>query len=85
MTLFKHIRPGELLPPFYGIAWVDFHTDVAICLPVPLNFLVGLGRGAWVFLVIGHRVVYMSPRAAYWQGRRDEHREMEGRRHAVAD
>lgn len=75
MKFSRVVREGEMLPPWYGVAWVDFRSGSAVCMPVPCNLIAGLVRAAWAFLRIGHHPVYRSPRAAYLQGRHDERKE----------
>ena len=69
--LIKRVRPGEMLPPFYGIAWRDYSTYEAVCLPVPLNLIVWVGRNVWAFCKQGAKALPESPREAYEQGVRD--------------
>lgn len=71
MKIVKRINKGEMLPPFYGVAWQDWYGDVAVCLPVPLNLIAAIGRSIWIFMRHGHRHVPMSPRDAYYQGKND--------------
>lgn len=70
MKLYKKVSPGEMLPPFYGIAWREIHVDRVVCLPMPFNLLAGLVREVWLFAKHGGRWVPMNPRDAYEQGRR---------------
>ena len=44
------VRQGELLPPWYGVAWVDYARDVAVCMPVPLNAVAGAVRAAYLWV-----------------------------------
>ena len=40
----KLVRPGEVIPPFYGIAYIQWETDEAVAYPLFLNLLVILWR-----------------------------------------
>lgn len=71
LHIVKRISEGQLLPPFYGVAWVVWYSNEAICLPVPLNLIAALAREAWLFCKHGWRPMHRSPRAAYDQGRID--------------
>jgi hypothetical protein len=64
----KRIKHGEMLPPFHGIAWINFQSNEATCMPVPFNLAAGMLRGAWIFAKTGHRGIYLNARAAYYQG-----------------
>ena len=44
------IREGERLPLGYGIAYYDYDRDVAMCMPVPINAIVGAIRYAYRWL-----------------------------------
>lgn len=74
MKIIKTVRENELLPRFYGVAWRSFNSPSIFCLPVPLNLIVGVLRSMWMFCKHGSRRIYMNPRAAYDQGRRDQSR-----------
>ena len=71
--LIKRVRQGEMLPPFYGIAWRDYSMDEAVCLPVPINLVALIGRRIWAFCKQGSNAVPVCPREAYEQGVRDGH------------
>lgn len=71
MPLVKHVRQGELLPAFYGVAWVDFVSHTAVCLPVGLNILAAVIRATYTWARYGYRAMHTNPRDAYWQGYRD--------------
>jgi hypothetical protein len=71
MRIVKRINHGEMIPPFYGIAWVEYPRPEAVCLPVPLNMLAGMAREFWIFLKHGWRRVHTNPRMAYYQGIKD--------------
>ncbi len=52
----KTIRNGQMIPPWYGIAYVRLEIDEAVILPIPLNVVVGL----WVRI---HRFFKHGPNA----------------------
>lgn len=71
MKLVKRCKEMEIISPFYGVAWVDWLSRDTVCMPVPLNLIAALARGAWIYLRHGYRSVPVSPRDAYHQGRKD--------------
>lgn len=70
----KVIKEAELIPPFYGVAWVDYMSHDATCFPVPFNLVAALVRGFYFFLRHGWRSMYNNPRAAFHQGVREGER-----------
>ena len=40
LKLKREVRPMEVLPRFYGLGYLDPCLDVAICYPIPINFVV---------------------------------------------
>jgi len=44
----KIIKPGEVVPPFYGIAYQEYYLNIAVCYPLGVNLIVLLYRD-WVF------------------------------------
>lgn len=36
----REINHGEMLPPWYGVAYRDFVNDRMICYPIPFNLIV---------------------------------------------
>lgn len=40
----KRISRGELIPPFYGIAYRDYDKDLIICYPIFINLIIILYR-----------------------------------------
>lgn len=64
----KLCAQGEMLPPWYGVAWYEFSRDVAVCYPVPFNRMAAFGRALWLWLRHGSREVRLNPRDAYYQG-----------------
>jgi hypothetical protein len=78
VKLQKMCLEGELLPPFYGVAWHDYMRRRAVCYPVPLNMIAAALRSAWIFIRYGYRAIPMSPRDAYAQGIRDAQQRASG-------
>lgn len=50
LITFKAIHRGEMIPRFYGVAYHDYPRRVAICYPIPLNWLIRWGRDLYFFL-----------------------------------
>ena len=69
--LIKKIDQGEILPRFYGVAWIDWYRDQAVCLPLGLNLLAGCARNLFYSIKNAGRLVRANPRDAYEQGLRD--------------
>ena len=36
----REVRPMDVLPRFYGLGYLDPCRDIAICYPIPINFIV---------------------------------------------
>lgn len=70
-AIVKRIGEGEMLPPFYGVAWAEVYSRRIVCLPVPLNLAAALFRATWLFCLHGWRPMHFNPRDAYHQGRVD--------------
>ena len=47
------VPEGQRLPPFYGIAWIQAETMLAVCYPLPLNWLAAFFRDVRFFLKRG--------------------------------
>lgn len=47
------VRQGYKIPKMWGIAYYVPDKDIAIVLPIPLNWIVGLARQFWFTLVRG--------------------------------
>lgn len=60
-----------MIPAWYGVAWMQWDVDVAVCLPIPLNLLAAAVRALAIWLRHGYRVVPLNAREAYAQGLRD--------------
>lgn len=44
MGITREVRQGEIIPAWYGVAWVRFDRDVTVCLPMPLNLIAAAAR-----------------------------------------
>lgn len=74
MKFVKEVKMGEMIPPWYGVAYVRYELNAAVCLPIPLNVIVAVSRSVYAWLRYGHRSVLLVEREAYWQGVADERR-----------
>ncbi len=81
----KKVFEGEMYPPFYGIAYVEYYANYAVAYPVPINLIVRFGRWLW------HESIRWRPtkldemlRKAYRQGREDQLRPSTPAGHTVA-
>jgi uncharacterized membrane protein len=81
--LVKYANNGELLPRFYGVAWFDWLTNRAVCLPLGINVLAALARSVYFSIKHAGRIVMANPRDAYAQGLRDGLAEFDRRRAGV--
>lgn len=77
MKIEKEVRQGEIIPGWYGVAWVRWEDDAAICYPMPLNLLVAAVRAIAIWMRHGYRAVPYNTREAYAQGLRDGKRSNE--------
>lgn len=77
MRIAKEVRHGELIPKWYGVAWVRWEVDAAICYPMPLNLIVAAVRAVAIWMRYGYRAVPYNARDAYAQGLRDGKRSNE--------
>ena len=46
----KVIREGEMIPKYYGVAYLEIDRLVAVAYPIPLNIVVGFIRKIWEWL-----------------------------------
>lgn len=74
MRIRKEICHGDVIPAWYGVAWIAVMRDVAVCYPIPLNLIAAALRGLWIWAMHGYRAVPIDPRAAYAQGFADGRR-----------
>jgi hypothetical protein len=44
----KLIWRGERYPKGYGVAWLDYQRNAAVCYPIPLNVVMRAAYLAWV-------------------------------------
>lgn len=49
----RQIAEGERIPRFYGVAWYLPYSHASYCLPLPLNWIAGWWRTAWLRLQRG--------------------------------
>ena len=68
--IMRTIDEGEMLPPFYGVAWYRWDSQRMVILPIPLNVVARALRACWVFMRMGGVSVASNARDAYWQGYR---------------
>lgn len=66
--LIKTVRQNEIIPRFYGVAWIDYYRDQAVCLPLGVNLLAALVRILYFNIRHPRLLVTTDPRAAYQQG-----------------
>ena len=78
MKIAKEVRKGEVIPEWYGVAWVRWEVDEAICYPMPLNLLIAAARAIAIWMRYGYRAVPYNARDAYAQGLRDGKRSNAG-------
>lgn len=69
ISMWRDAHNGETLPRGYGIAWVEFYADRAVCLPVPLHIIASFIRTAWQKVRIWRAPDLL--RAEYDRGRND--------------
>lgn len=67
----KLIDQGTIIPAWYGIAWIEWQSNRAVCYPIGLNAIIALARNIYGTIRYAGKPVEMSPRAAYLQGFRD--------------
>jgi hypothetical protein len=68
----RFVKSGDMLPRFYGLAWMEVDRKGAMCAPVPLNVLMAVIYFSWNWAKNGCRQVPLTLHAAYEQGRFDE-------------
>lgn len=64
------IRDGQVIPKWYGLAWVEWESNEAVCMPLGLNLLAALTRSALATIRHAGTAVRRNPRDAYAQGLR---------------
>ena len=69
--MIKEVEVGGLIPAWYGVAWVRFDVEKAVCLPMPFNVLAAVVRALAIWMRYGYRPVAYFSRDAYAQGLRD--------------
>lgn len=70
MRLIEIKREDEMILPYHGIAFYDYHSNRTITAVVPLNWVISIGLSVWSFLRFGNKTMAFSPRDAYRQGYR---------------
>ncbi len=68
MKIVKEIHRGQIIPAFYGIAWMEYTVDRYVCLPIPLNIIAAISRSVYIWLRHGYKPIAIDPRDAYNQG-----------------
>ena len=68
MKIRKEVHRGEMLPAWYGVAWIRWEADTAVCYPMPFNLVIAVCRALVVWIKYGHCSVYSNARDAYAQG-----------------
>jgi hypothetical protein len=69
--MIKRIRQGDLLPLYYGTAWIEHQNYEVVCLPLGINVIAAVARSLYFSIRFAHLMVYSNPRDAYMQGVRD--------------
>lgn len=46
-------RYWDVIPWWYGVAYYPWDRDVVVCYPVPLNFIIGVTRAFWFWMMRG--------------------------------
>lgn len=49
MTLFHRVREGEIIPSGFGVAWYEWRSATALCLPLGINVLASVLRTAYYY------------------------------------
>lgn len=49
-ALLREVLRGERVPRGFGVAWVEYHRDAAVAMPIPLNLVAGAVRAAWLWM-----------------------------------
>lgn len=71
MTFIKKIGAGEMIPRWYGVAWADWSSDKAVCLPVGLNVIVAVMAEIWAAVKTPRCAPYVRASHAYSRGYAD--------------
>ncbi len=69
--MIKRIKQGAIVPAWYGVAWREWDSHEAVCLPVGLNAIVAVTRWAWFGIRFAGVALPDRERDAYAQGYRD--------------
>lgn len=76
LSALRYVDEADSLPRGYGVAWYEFATAQAVCLPVPLNVCAGALRRAWLWFRSPWRSMTSGERMFYERGKRDGREEM---------
>jgi hypothetical protein len=76
MKISRNVYVGEMLPKFYGIAYLDYQRDYAFAYPVPINLIVRFGRWLW-YEIVRYRPMKLDKllHEAYEKGRSEHAQE----------
>lgn len=47
----RELRPMDRIPRFYGLGYMEPYREVAVCYPIPLNFIVRGVTNAYVYIL----------------------------------
>lgn len=64
----RRVGEGFLIPRGFGVAWVRYDRQEAVCLPIPVNVIAAGVRAAWFWAKRGGVTVPGSPTEAYAAG-----------------
>ena len=66
-ALVRIIDEGFIVPRAFGVAWIRWQTDEAVCMPIPLNIAAAGARRTWFWC--RHPVMLVKdPRQTFLQG-----------------
>lgn len=68
MKIIERKPEGATMPPYHGIAYIEYCSNHTVTAIVPLNWIISIGRATWAFIRFGNREIASSPREAYLQG-----------------
>lgn len=71
MRIAKEVRQCEIIPAWYGVAWLRWDAGIAVCYPMPLNLILAAARAVLIWMRHGYRAIPCNARDAYAQGLRE--------------
>lgn len=74
--MIRRISAGTIIPAWYGVAWKEWHSNQAVCLPLGLNLIAAAVRNLYYSIKFAGRMVSENQRDAYAQGLRDGRKEL---------